>query len=153
MTKFLKGAGQAIGLGLLWALAAAMVALFIEAAIDPHGEIVDVWIAALGYPAFFGGILFFSLVRLLEGRRRFTQVSMARAAVSGALTGLLLPVFLLVLVYGFSDPHGPAPWRLLVVLTGVMMLAMAIAGPATVVFAGKVAEAFDENDEWQALWR
>ena len=152
MTKFLKGAGQAIGLGLLWALAAAMVALFIEGAIDPHGEIVDVWIAALGYPAFFGGILFFSLVRLLEGRR-FTEVPLARAAVWGAVTGLLLPVFLLVLVYGFSDPHGPAPWRLLVVLTGVMMLAMAIAGPATVMFAGKVAEAFDENEEWQALWR
>ena len=153
MTRFLKAAGQAIAVGLLWSLAAAMVALAIEASIDPYGEIVDVWVAALVYPAFAGGILFFALVRVAERRRGFTEVPLARAALWGALTGLLLPLALLALIGGLTDPHGPPPWRLLGLATGVMMLAMAIAAPVTVMFAGKIVEALRESEEWQALWK
>lgn len=57
---------------------------------NPLGSLVDIWLAALAYPAFLGGLVF-STVHGIAGRRgRFEELSLPRFAAWGALGGLLL---------------------------------------------------------------
>jgi hypothetical protein len=118
-----------------------------ETVIDPHGEIVDIWPAALGYPAFFGGALFFTLVRLFERRRRLHEVPPPRAAVWGGLTGpLLLGLFLLGIETGvLGDWKGDVtPWAPLAAIGGLMSPAFAVAAAFSVWFARQVRPALKQ---------
>jgi hypothetical protein len=74
-------------MGLTWAAAWGFVGFLIEAFVDPHGRIADIWPAVLGFPAFFGGV-FFSIVLGIAARgRRFDELSLPRFAAWGALAG------------------------------------------------------------------
>lgn len=64
----------------------------IEAFLDSHGEIGDVWLTLMAIPGFISGVLFSALFQIAEGRRRFDEVSLARFAIWGAVTGLVLGV-------------------------------------------------------------
>lgn len=91
MKKWLRKIRGAIGIGLAWAFAwfsAGMILLFI----------VGFGAADVPFPLFFGllgflaGVTFSGVLGIVEGRRRFDQMSMPRFAAWGGLGGLLLAV-------------------------------------------------------------
>lgn len=139
----LKNIGGAIGLGLAWFLIGAFIGLIVfEGLVDPDGKIADIWPAVLGLPAFFGGVAFFALTRILERGRRLHEVRLPRAAIWGALSGPVMVLFwvLLVLEIGFGEGEdGHIPWLGLARLTGVATPAFAIAGCFSVWMAKQVA--------------
>ena|SRR5688572_25357225 len=139
----LKSIGSAIGLGLAWFLAGAFIGLIVfEGLVDPDGKIADIWPAVLGLPAFFGGVTFFALTRMLERGRKLHEVSLSRAAVLGALSGPAMVLFwvLLVLEIGFGEGEDSViPWLGLAKTTAVTTPAFAIAGWFSVWMAKHVA--------------
>ena len=89
MNRWLRRIRGAIGMGLTWAAAwfgAGMILLLV----------VGVGAADVPFPLFFGllgflaGATFSGVVGIVEGRRRFDQMSLPRFAGWGALGGLLL---------------------------------------------------------------
>lgn len=96
MNRWLRRIRGAIGMGLTWAAAwfgAGMILLLV----------VGVGAADVPFPLFFGllgflaGATFSVVVGIVEGRRRFDQMSLPRFAGWGALGGLLLSgVFVLL---------------------------------------------------------
>jgi hypothetical protein len=138
----LKSIGSAIGLGLAWFLVAAFIALIVfEGLVDPDGKIADIWPAVLGYPAFFGGLIFFTLVRVLERSRRLHEVSLPRAATWGALSGpVLMALFVLGMATGvLGDFKGDRiPWLGMAQVTGIMVPAFAVAGCLSVWMARQI---------------
>jgi hypothetical protein len=141
--KALKFIGGAFVTGFYWALPAAIVAFFIEAFVDPHGEIVDIWPAVLCYPAFAGGVIFFTLLRVIEGRRTFGEISLARAAVLGGLSALALTMFFALLVAasgGWNEGMEPSR-RAMALAFGGLSITFAIAGWITVRMARSMAAA------------
>ena len=93
MKQWLRRFRGAIVIGLLWALAWGLIGGFVmEAIVDPHGRIADIWPMVLGVPGFFGGVIFAMMLGMAEGRRRFDELSLIRFGVWGAVTGALLGV-------------------------------------------------------------
>jgi hypothetical protein len=79
----------AIGIGLTWAVAwflAGMVVLFIVGFGAADVPFPLFW----GLLGFIGGVTFSGVLRLVEGRRRFDEMSMPRFAAWGGLGGFLL---------------------------------------------------------------
>jgi hypothetical protein len=139
MNPWLKNnIGGAVGVGLAWLLTGALIGLVIfEGIVDPDGRIEDIWPAVLGLPAFFGGLFFFTLVRLLERRRRLDEVSLPRATAWGAVSGPLVPgCLVLAMALGLGDwRDDQVPWSDLAFMTGLMIPAFAVAGWLTVKVA------------------
>jgi uncharacterized membrane protein YbhN (UPF0104 family) len=133
MQNWWRNIGGALRIGLCWAVAGFVLAIPMEAFIDPDGEVADVWPAVLGYPGFFGGVLFFALIRVFERRRGLSDLSLSRAAAWGALSGVLLPVlFALALFLGLGTPNGPTPWPLIRLVVTATTLSFAVAGAVSV---------------------
>ena len=99
-----------------------------ELLVDPSGEILDIWPAEMAIPGFIGGLVFAGLLRLLEGQRRFDEVSLARFTIWGVVTGLVLGVL-------STATGGPIPLS----LTAAEMIGLAtglgaVAGIGSAVF-------------------
>jgi hypothetical protein len=81
-------------MGLTWAIGWALVGFGIELVHNvwpnPLGSLVDIWPAALAYPAFFGGLAFSAVLGIAARRRRFDELSLPLFAAWGGLGGLLL---------------------------------------------------------------
>lgn len=94
-------------------------------------------------PGFFGGVIFSTLLRMAEGRRRIFEVSLPQAAVWGAVSGLLLPALLaLAIAVGLGDLKPiPGLWLRVAVIVGIMMLAMAVAACVSLSLARSVEAA------------
>jgi hypothetical protein len=93
MTNWLSGVRGTVAVIVMWTLGWGLgFGGLIEAFVDPHGEIVDIWFTVMAIPGFVGGLLYAALLRIAEGRRPLDEVSRARAATWGALTGFLLGV-------------------------------------------------------------
>jgi len=139
----LKNIGTAIGLGLAWFLIAAFIALIVfEGLVDPDGKIADIWPAVLGYPAFFGGLTFFTLTRILERGQRLHELPLSRAAVWGALSGpVLVALFMLGMTTGVLGDFKAdrIPWKGIAQVTVIMVPVFAIAGSFSVWMARQVA--------------
>ena len=62
MKEWLRRIRGALGMGLTWAVGGFLVGSGIEIISNvwptPLGSMVDIWPAALGFPAFFGGVVF-----------------------------------------------------------------------------------------------
>ena len=102
MKKWLRRIRGAVGMGLTWAVGWALVGFGIEVIHNvwpnPLGSLVDIWPAALAYPAFLGGLVFSTVLGIAGRRRRFDELSLPRFAAWGALGGLLLGLFPAALV-------------------------------------------------------
>ncbi len=97
MKKWVRRIRGAIGMGLTWAMAwfgAGIVLLLV----------VGVGAADVPFPLFFGllgflaGTTFSGVLGVVEGRRRFDQMSLPRFAGWGAVGGLLLSVIFVLAV-------------------------------------------------------
>ena len=90
MPQRLRRIRGAVVVGLTWAVGWGLVGLVMEAFVDPHGRIADIWPMVLGIPGFLGGVVFSVMLGMAEGRRRFDDLSLSRFGVLGAMTGALL---------------------------------------------------------------
>lgn len=97
MGKWLRRIRGAIGMGLIWAsawLGAGLVLLLI----------VGVGAADVPFPLFFGllgflaGVTFSAVLGVVEGRRRFDEMSLPRFAAWGAVGGFLLSMMFVLAV-------------------------------------------------------
>ncbi len=94
MKKWLSGIRGTVVMILTWTVGWGIgFGGLIEASVDPHGEIVDIWPAAMAITGLLGGVVISALLRIAEGRRSFDEVSLARFAIWGLVTGLVLGVF------------------------------------------------------------
>lgn len=92
MKTWLRRIRGAIGLGLAWAVAGGVAGTIISLGfVVRTGSRPDapfpIMLGALGFVA---GVVFSGVLRLVEGRRRFDQMSLPRFAASGAAVGFAL---------------------------------------------------------------
>lgn len=93
MKKWLRGLRGAFLMTLMWVVGWGVgFGGLMEAFVDPHGELVDIWPALMGFAGFIGGIVFCALLRISGAGRRVDEVSLARIATWGVVTGLILGV-------------------------------------------------------------
>jgi hypothetical protein len=127
MMRFLKRLRGALGMGLTWAVAWAVIGGGVmEGIVDPDGRILDMWPQTLAIPGFVGGVLFSGMLWVSAGRRRFEELSLSRFGILGGATGAVLGA--LAVALGLAA--GALPLWLRVA---------AIAAPATVLGAVSAA--------------
>ena len=90
MTRWLSGMRGAVVMVLTWTVGWGLGFGGLMELVDPHGQFGDVWPTALAIPGLLGGVVFCGLLRMAEQRRGFDEVSLARAAAWGGLTGMAL---------------------------------------------------------------
>ena len=102
MKRWLKRIRGAVGMGLTWAVAWAVVgAIFGSAVIG--GTDAAMRLFEFGVSGFIGGAFFSTVLGIAEGRRRFDQMSLPRFAAWGAVGGLLLSMFVFAAELGQTD--------------------------------------------------
>jgi hypothetical protein len=102
MKKWLSGIRGTVVMILTWTVGWGLgFGGLIEAFVDPHGEIGDVWLTLMAIPGFIGGVLYSALLRITEGRRSFDEVSLARFITWGVVTGLVLGILALTGVLSY----------------------------------------------------
>ena len=139
MKKWLKRLRGAIGMGLTWAAAwggaGAIVMLeFLLVTGSRPDALFPLMFGAFGFVA---GVIFSGVLGLVEGRRRFDQMSLPRFAAWGAAAGFLLSTTFVLAVSLAGDPA--FLWNLVVVGP---VFAVAAAGSA----AGSLALARRAQD-------
>ena len=89
MKKWLRRIRGAVGMGLTWAVAwfGAGVALLLVVGVGAADVPFPLGFGLLG---FLAGVTFSGVLGIVEGRRRFDQMSLPRFAVWGGVGGLLL---------------------------------------------------------------
>ena len=91
MKKWLSGIRGTVLMILTWTVGWGLgFGGLIEAFVDPHGKIGDIWLVLMAFPGLISGVVFSALFRIAEGRRSFDEVSLARFATWGVVTGLVL---------------------------------------------------------------
>lgn len=70
MTKWLTGIRGALLMGAIWGVQWGLAGGFIEAFIDPRGEMVDMWPQTLAIPGFLVGLAFSAALQLWLRLRR-----------------------------------------------------------------------------------
>lgn len=139
MKTWLRRIRAAVGMGLTWAIGWALVGFGIEEIHNvwpnPLGSLVDIWPAALAYPAFFGGLFFSTVLGIAGRRRRFDELSLPRVAAWGALGGLVLGLFPAALV-----PMGAVSVAEAAVVVGTVTLLTAFSASGTLMLARKAED-------------
>ena len=129
MKKWVRRIRAAVGMGLTWAAAwfGAGIMLLLVPGFDADVPF-PILFALLGFGA---GITFSGILGIIEGRRRFDQMSLARFTGWGAVGGLLLSaMFVLAVALG-----GEALWGELLVLGPVFALAGAVCAAGSLALA------------------
>src|SRR5687767_2309251 len=91
MKKWWRRIKAALVMGAIWGGIWGLVGGFVmEAIVDPHGKIGDMWPPFFAMLGFAGGALFSVMLWISEGRRRFDELSLPRFTGLGALGGLLM---------------------------------------------------------------
>lgn len=139
MKKWLRRIRGAIGMGLTWAAAwfGAGLILLLVAGFGAADVPFPLFFGLLG---FLAGVMFSAVLGIVEGRRRFDQMSLPRFAVWGGIGGLLLSgIFVLAAALGGQGP-GEA-----LVLGPVFALAGAGSAAGSLALA-RMAEDRELND-------
>ncbi len=129
----------AVGLGLTWGVAAFLAGIGIEVIHNvwpnPLGSMVDIWPAALAFPAFFGGVAFSAVLGIVGRRRRFDELSLPRFAACGAVGGLVVSLIPAAMVgMGLAAPNIPL-WQITAALLGPITVGSAIAASGSLALA------------------
>jgi hypothetical protein len=131
----------ALGLALIWAIGGAFLGFAIEMIHNiwpnPLGALVDIWPAALAYPAFFGGLAFSVVLGIAARRRRFEELSLPKFAAWGAVGGLLVSLIPAAMVGVGLASANPPIWQITAALAGPLMLGTAAAAAGSLALARK----------------
>ena len=132
MKKWLRRVRGAVGMGLIWALVWAPVAVLIGLFVDPDGSMDEMWPAIGAYPGFLGGVVFSTLLAIAARRRRLEELSISRVAAWGAAAGLLVGA----LPFTIGDPTTERPlWLLAGVVIGSITLLSAVSAAGSLALA------------------
>ena len=129
MEKWVTRISRALMMGLAWA------GVWVPAAVAVAGLLLDELdpehIGGPLYSGFLCGSMFSAVAGIAAGRRRLSELSWSRAAVSGAVSGLFVSMlwwFLVLLsVVGDTNPE-PLPWHLLGAVLPSLTVVCAITG-------------------------
>jgi len=136
MKKWLKRLRGALGMGVTWAVAWAIVGGGImEGIVDPQGKILDMWPQTLAIPGFVGGVVFSVLLWSVAGRRRFDELSLARFSTWGAAVGLLLGG----LAVGAGAGGALPLWMRAAVIVGPVTLLSVVSASGSLLLARRAA--------------
>jgi hypothetical protein len=127
MKKWLSGVRGVVGMALLWAAGWFFVGMMIEIT-EPDPDFIDVWPTALAIPGLVGGLIFSAVLRIAEGRRRFEEPSFPRFAAWGAVTGLLLGVLVVSVLWADEGFTGLWPWAVALLGFTTVLSAVSAAG-------------------------
>ena len=129
MNNWLRNIRDAVGMGLIWAVAWAPVGVLIGAIVDPNESMDEPWLMVGILPGFLCGVLFVVMLRLAEDSGRRDELSLRRAAAWGALSGLMVPVlFVLAIAAGLGTwKGGQIQWALIAAITGATILGSALS--------------------------
>lgn len=121
--------GRALGLAVAWAIAWAPIALIAGTTlIDPDDSMDEMWVLIGAYPGFICALLFCALLALAERGRRLRDIRLARLAFYGAIAGLVLGVFPLLIG---GEPKAGSLDRLGPVVAGSFVTMSALSALAT----------------------
>ena len=125
MKQWLKRARGAFGMGVIWAVVWAPVAVLIGTQIiDPTDAMDEMWWMVGAIPGFLSGVVFSAVLSRVARRQRIDDLSVARVGAWGALAGLLVGILPFVL----GDSGGrPEIFLATVVITSITMLSAASA--------------------------
>ena len=147
MKKWLRRIRGAVGMGLIWgaawgvAGAIVMLGFLLKTGSRPDAPF-PIMFGAFG---FLAGVVFSGVLGLVEGRRRFGQMSLPRFALWGAIGGLLLSATFVLAVSLGGDP---AFLRNLLVIGPVFAIAGAGSAAGSLALARKAQDrAFLEATE------
>ena len=126
MKKWLSGGRGTVAMILTWTVGWGLGFGGLMELYDPDGRIGDVWPTALAIPGFIGGIVFSALLWLAESRRSFDEISLARFAIWGAVTGLVLGVLTIPAKVGDVSPGAAGMIGIGIVLGTVAAIGSAI---------------------------
>jgi len=90
MKNWMNGIRGAVMMIALWTVGWGLGFGGIMELIDPDRKLQDVWPTLLAIPGFIGGVVFSITLAFAERGRSFDEISLARFAVWGVLTGLFL---------------------------------------------------------------
>jgi hypothetical protein len=126
-------------MGLTWAAGGFLVGFAIEMVHNvwptPIVAMVDIWPAALALPAFFGGLVFSTVLGIAGRRQRLDELTVPRFAAWGAVGGViasLIPAALVAL--GLATPNIPL-WQITAALLGPLTIGSAIAAAGSLALA------------------
>ena len=104
MKKWMSGIRGSVLMIVLWVISWGVGFGGIMEMVDPNGEIQDVWPTLLAIPGFIGGVVFSMLLVIAERGHGFDEISLARFALWGAVTGLVLGVLTIPAEVGDVSP-------------------------------------------------
>jgi hypothetical protein len=147
MTKWLTRVRGAVGMGLTWAAgwAVAGLAIGVASLLLPRlpwhlfFDVFDAPLPALAIPGFFGGIFFSIVLGIAARHRRFDELSLPVFAAWGALGGLLLTLFPLVLSAVGLATLNVNPWPAIAVIGVPFMLLGAASASVSLMLARRSA--------------
>jgi len=150
MKKWIRRIRGAIKMGLTWAVAwfGAGMALLLGLLLVTGGSGADVPFPLMfGVFGFVAGVSFSGVLGLVEGRRRFDQMSLPRFAGWGAIGGLLLSV---VFVSAVAIAEGPSFLLNLIVLAPILALAGGGSASAALALARRAEDrgSLDSGAGW-----
>ena len=125
---------RAILLAVTWALAWAPLGILIGLIVDADGAMDEPWVAVGAFPGFFCGLVFCGVLEMTEGRRKLAELSLSRVGAWGAVSGLLVMVFVYTGLLGTPNTEH-AFWRWRVMIIAVVTLMSAISGITSVLLA------------------
>jgi hypothetical protein len=154
LKKWLRRLRGAAGMGLTWAAGWALGGLLIGVASillpglpwAPFFEVFDAPLPAMAIPGFFAGMFFSTVLGIAGRRRRFSELSLPAFAAWGAVGGLMLLAFPVVLVgVGLASTGGSSihPLKALAVIAPPFILLSVVSASVTLLLArraeGRVA--------------
>jgi hypothetical protein len=135
-----------ISMGLTWALAWAIGGILIGIASnvltflpwDAFFKVFDAPLPALAVPGFIAGVLLSIVLGLAAHRRRFSELSLTKFALLGALGGLLLslvPAVMVLLGLATMAEGALGLWPLTAIIAAPLMLMSAASASGSLVLA------------------
>jgi hypothetical protein len=145
MSKWLGRIRGAIGMGLTWAVAWALVGLLIGVSSillpglpwNSFFAFFDAPLPTLAVPGFFGGALFSIVLSIAGRRRRFDELSLPRFTAWGSLGGVLLSLVPATMVaVGLANFNaGRSVWQITAVISGPLTLLSAASAAGSLLLA------------------
>lgn len=125
MNRWLRGVRDAVLLGLAWALVWAPIAVLLGVfIIDPDNSMDEMWFLMGAGPGFICAVLFSAFRGLAEGGRGLGEMSLPRAGVWAAVSGVLMGA--LPFSMGTPNPENPS-WLGLAVVGSFTLLSVVSA--------------------------